>query len=228
MNPLDAELGLVERIVFGLGNPGQEYSKTRHNLGFRALDAFLKSEGIGKSFVAQKKARIQIVDFEGTKLMLAKPATYMNLSGDAVKSLLDATGLSTVDMLVIHDEMDIPAGRAKMKVGGSAAGHKGVQDIIDKCGEEFARIKIGIDRPPEPGENTAIDWVLGEPGIVDEEAYVKVMPLVAAAVRIWLVDGVEKAMTWFNSEFKEEPAAAGDEIILLGEEREPSPDNERE
>ena len=120
---LDAELARAQKLVVGLGNPGQEYARTRHNLGFRSLDAFLKAEGIPRQFeTCHGKARVQVVEIEGTPVLLAKPSTYMNLSGTAVESLLNIAGLSVRDLLVIHDEMDLPVGRAKMKVRGGSAG----------------------------------------------------------------------------------------------------------
>ena len=219
---LEAELARVKRIVAGLGNPGEEYARTRHNVGFRAVDAFLKAEGIPKLFEGHSKSRLQIIELDGITTLLVKPTTYMNLSGTAVSSALDVTGLSGAELLVVHDDMDLPLGRAKMKVGGGAAGHKGVADIIEHCGEEFARIKIGIgrplthaeaskhlgglafDTPVETGEEAAINWVLGEIGPEEEEVFVRLLPVVATAIRRWVVDGVEKSMTWFNTELKAE------------------------
>jgi PTH1 family peptidyl-tRNA hydrolase len=201
---LEAELARVKRIVAGLGNPGEEYARTRHNVGFRAVDAFLKAEGIPKLFEGHSKSRLQIIELDGITTLLVKPTTYMNLSGTAVSSALDVTGLSGAELLVVHDDMDLPLGRAKMKVGGGAAGHKGVADIIEHCGEEFARIKIGIGRPEETGEEAAINWVLGEIGPEEEEVFVRLLPVVATAIRRWVVDGVEKSMTWFNTELKAE------------------------
>jgi peptidyl-tRNA hydrolase, PTH1 family len=210
----DSELGRIERMVVGLGNPGQDYARTRHNLGFRALDAFLKSLGIQKLFDAHGKARIQIVTIDGTPVLLVKPSTFMNLSGTAVQSLLTATGLTVTDLLVVHDEMDLPQGRAKMKVGGGAAGHKGVGDIIDRCGVEFTRIKIGIGRPDEENDETGIDWVLGEPGAAEEEKIVLMMPVIAEGIKRWVIDGTEKAMNWINTEFRLEAEDEGDDEII--------------
>jgi PTH1 family peptidyl-tRNA hydrolase len=219
MNPgiLDAELARAEKMVVGLGNPGQEYARTRHNLGFRALDAFLKAEGDHKLFESHGKARVQVVEVDGTPVLLARPSTYMNLSGTAVESLLNIAGLSISQLLVIHDEMDLPVGRAKMKVGGGSAGHKGIADIAERCGEDFARIKIGIGRPVETCDDAGMDWVLGEPDAQEDETYSRILPIVAQAVRRWVNDGVEKTMTWFNAEFKPETEEEEAESSSSGE-----------
>jgi peptidyl-tRNA hydrolase, PTH1 family len=216
MGILDAELARIEKMVVGLGNPGQDYARTRHNLGFRALDAFVKTEGYLKSFDSHGKSRIQIVTIDQHPVLLVKPSTYMNLSGQAVFSLLGATGLSVSELLVVHDEMDLPQGRAKMKIGGKPAGHKGIADIVERCGEQFTRIKIGIGRPEDDADDAGIDWVLGEPGMAEEESYMMLFPTVATAIRRWIIDGPEKAMTWFNSEMRIESEASdpdGEELI---------------
>lgn len=208
------EWALVEKLIVGLGNPGEEYARTRHNLGFRALDAFLRLVGIEKRFTARGKARVQAVKVDGIPVLLARPSTFMNLSGTAVASLLESTGLALESLLVIHDEMDISPGRAKMKVGGGAAGHRGVEDIVGRCGEEFARIKIGIGAPAEKGEEAGMEWVLGEIGPEEDSAYADLLPLVAQAMRRWIVDGAEKAMTWFNTVQRED---AGEAEVPTGE-----------
>ena len=201
---LKANLARTELIVVGLGNPGPEYSLTRHNLGYRALDVFMKLEGLPEMSISWGKSLVQQVSVDGAPVLLAKPTTYMNLSGVAVASLLEVTGLSVNELLVIHDDMDLDLGRAKMKVGGGAAGHKGVEDIIARCGEEFTRIKIGIGKPPWEGEDAGVEWVLGEVGAEEEEVFLRVLPVVAKGIRKWVVDGPEAAMTWFNTKFKEE------------------------
>lgn len=189
----------ADKIVVGLGNPGPEYAGTRHNLGFRALDAFLLLNGKKKRYKRRGKARVQVIDIDGIKVLLARPSTYMNLSGTAVAPLLGTSDLGLADLLVVHDEMDLLPGRAKMKVGGSAAGHRGVADIIEQCGEKFARLKIGIGKPPESGDEVAIDYVLGKMSIDEEQAVSSLLPNAAEALRRWVVDGPEKAMTWFNA-----------------------------
>jgi len=194
---------LATKIVVGLGNPGKEYTWTRHNLGFRALDAFLKAQEIPKRFEPLAKSRAQTISVDGVRVLLVRPGTYMNLSGDAVAPLLEKTGLDLANVLVVHDEMDLPAGRAKMRLGGGAAGHGGVQSIIDRCGEGFARLKIGIGAPPDPEGESGADWVLSELSPEEEAFVAAILPTVAEGIRLWIVEGAEKAMTWFNTAMKE-------------------------
>jgi PTH1 family peptidyl-tRNA hydrolase len=202
------EQGPIHRLVVGLGNPGVMYARTRHNLGFRALDAFLQAEGIPKRFIARGRARMQDVEVEGIRVLLVRPATYMNLSGAAVAQVLESTGLGLENLLVVHDEMDLEVGKAKMKAGGGAAGHRGVEDIIAHCGEGFARLKIGIGSPPQKGEDAGMEWVLGEMGPEEKAIVAELMPLVAQGMRRWAVERVEKAMSWFNSLQREVPEQA--------------------
>jgi PTH1 family peptidyl-tRNA hydrolase len=201
------DLALMDRIVVGLGNPGDVYTHTRHNLGFRALDAFLKSMDIRKDFQPYGKARVQVADIEGIQTILVRPSTFMNLSGNAVAGILDRTGLDLSNLLVVHDEMDLFPGQAKMKPGGGAAGHAGVQNIIDRCGADFMRLKIGIGAPPDKDDEAGADWVLSE--IPPDEMFLvmNIMHIVAEGIYRWIRDGNEKSMTWFNTamrEFQEE------------------------
>ena len=210
---------LIDRIVVGLGNPGDVYTHTRHNLGFRALDAFLKSMNIPKDFQPFSKARVQIVTIEGLRIILVRPSTFMNLSGNAVATILDRTGLDTSNLLVVHDEMDLPPGQAKMKFGSSAAGHAGVQNIIDRCGVDFLRLKIGIGVPQDRDEGAGADWVLSEMPPDETLLVMNIMPIVARGISRWIRDGNEKSMTWFNTAMREYQDETGEE-----EEVESSPD----
>ncbi len=189
----------ADKIVVGLGNPGAEYTGTRHNLGFRALDAFLGLTGKRKGFKLSRRSRIQTVTFAGVQVLLVKPSTFMNLSGSALGPILQITGRDIGDVLVIHDEMDLDPGQAKMKFGGRDAGHRGIADIIENCGTGFTRVKIGIGKPSKAGEGASIEWVLGKPGSEEEEKFSSLMPMVAEAVSIWITGGHEKAITWFNT-----------------------------
>ncbi len=193
----------IDKLVVGLGNPGDEYSRTRHNLGFRALDAFLQLLEVPKDFRPGRRSRVQVVCVDGKQVLLARPTTYMNLSGIAVAGLLELTGLGISDLLVVHDEMDLDRGRVKMRMGGGAAGHRGVEDVIEKCGEDFARIKIGIGLPPEPFRDDAADWLLTPLDSQEGAVFEEIMPRVAQGVKRWIVDGTDKAMTWLNTDLNE-------------------------
>lgn len=203
MTEIPEKLDSIDRIVVGLGNPGEKYSHTRHNLGFRALDAFLKSMDVAKEFRPLGKSRVQIVTVDGIRVILVRPSTYMNLSGIAVSGMLERTGLDTSGLLVVHDEMDLPCGQAKMKIGGGAAGHAGVQSIIDLCGENFARLKIGIGAPPVKDEDAGAEWVLSEMSADDASRVANVMSIIASGIYRWIRDGNEKSMTWFNTAMRE-------------------------
>lgn len=189
----------IDRIVVGLGNPGREYTGTRHNLGYRALDGFLRMLEINKDFKAGRKSRTQRIRVSGKNILLVRPTTFMNRSGEALKPLLQKYELEVSDVLVVHDDMDISCGKAKMRHGGGAAGHKGIIDISEKCGPGFTRIKIGIGIPENRDNNSDIDWVLGKPDEEEREVLESVMPKVAEAMRIWIADSTGNAMTWLNT-----------------------------
>lgn len=188
----------IDKIIVGLGNPGPDYAGTRHNLGWRALDEFIRLLGIKKDFQPGSKFRSQAVEVDGHKILLVRPTTYMNLSGEALRPLLDKHRLEISDVLVVHDDMDIESGRAKMRYGGGAAGHKGIKSIIDTCGSDFTRLKIGIGAPPYDADSD-IDWVLGQPTDEEERILTDLMPDIAEGMRAWVIEGPEKAMTWFNT-----------------------------
>jgi len=206
----------IDKLVVGLGNPGDEYTRTRHNLGFRALDAFLQLLGVPKDFRPAMRSRVQVVCVDGKQVLLARPTTYMNLSGSAVAGLLGQTGLGTSDLLVVHDEMDLDCGRMKMRMGGGAAGHRGVGDVIEKCGEDFARIKIGIGPPPEPFREDAAEWLLTPLDSQDGAVFEEMLPRVAQGIKRWIVDGTDKAMTWLNTDMNEPDEPPGSHSCAEG------------
>ena len=129
--------------MVGLGNPGKKYADTRHNIGFAIIDRIADLENIDlkTSKFESLAGRGQVA---GVDVHLLKPMTYMNASGTACRSFVDYYKIQVEDLLVIHDELDLPVGRIKIKVSGSAAGHNGVQSVIDCLGEEFTRLRIGI------------------------------------------------------------------------------------
>lgn len=139
------------RLIIGLGNPGKQYEGTRHNAGFLALD-FLREYFDFENFhrEARFNAELSIGTLGKEKYLLVKPATFMNRSGDTVRSLLDFYKLTPKDIIVLHDDLDIAPGILKTAVSSRAAGHNGVQDIIDTLGtQDFYRIRLGIGRPTE-------------------------------------------------------------------------------
>lgn len=153
------------RMVAGLGNPGEEYAETRHNAGFKAIDELARQAGVSywKNQAGAEVAIIQVNDPEedGGKreVVLVKPQSYMNTSGGPISKLCAQYKIAVEELLVIHDELDIPAGDVRVKVGGGHAGHNGLRSIIDKMGSrDFSRIRTGIGNPP--GRMAVADFVL--------------------------------------------------------------------
>ncbi len=147
-------------LVVGLGNPGAEYARTRHNVGFMAVDALAGADAKWKS---EKKAQTTTGIFGGQRVIFAKPQTFMNLSGDAVLALMTFYKIPLENLIVIHDDMDLPVGKLREKVGGGSAGHNGIRSIDAAVGNEYRRIRIGIGHPRELGLAIApADWVLGK------------------------------------------------------------------
>ena len=158
--PISEEAESFVKLIVGLGNIGKEYVKTRHNVGFVAVDKIREE----KSFPAwQEKAKFKAYISEdfvaGKKVILAKPTTLMNLSGESIKALKSFYKLSNSDITVIHDELDLPLGTVKEKTGGGSAGNNGLKSIISSIGEDFHRIRIGI-RNEQKEKMDASDFVL--------------------------------------------------------------------
>lgn len=138
------------KLIVGLGNPGKEYENTRHNAGFLMLDFFVKEQGIEGNFKFEKKSNAEFLQVEvfDEKVMLVRPMTFMNLSGKAVKGLMDYYKIDKSEVLVLLDDMDIPLGEIRLRKTGRSGGHNGLQSIIDEVGsDEIARVKFGIGRP---------------------------------------------------------------------------------
>ena len=153
------------RMVAGLGNPGDEYENTRHNAGFKAIDELARQAGVTywKTQLGAEVAVIQVHDPEADgarrEVALVKPQSYMNTSGGPISKLCAQYRISVEELLVIHDELDIPEGDVRVKVGGGHAGHNGLRSIIDKMGgRDFSRIRVGIGNPP--GRMPVADFVL--------------------------------------------------------------------
>ncbi len=188
------------KLIVGLGNPGEGYACHRHNIGFRVVDALARAHRL--SFSRQKgfQARVAEGRIEGQRAILAKPQTFMNLSGRAVGRLVRARGIQFDRLLVVYDDLDLPLGRLRLRPEGGAGGHKGMRSITDTLGSQaFPRLRVGIDRPP--GQMDPADYVLRP--FREEE-----MPLVAqvveravTAVECWLAKGLVAAMDEYNQPF---------------------------
>ncbi|TYO96970.1 aminoacyl-tRNA hydrolase [Desulfallas thermosapovorans] len=185
------------KLVVGLGNPGPRYALTRHNAGFMAVDRLAKrlETPVDRIFFNSLVGQGVLA---GEKIILAKPQTYMNLSGQAVVALLNWYKLAPADLIVIYDDLDLPPGRLRIRDRGSAGGHRGMASIISLLGTgDFIRVRIGIGRPPVPGPEVA-DWVLARPAPEDMEAICRVLETVPGVVEEIVRAGVVSAMNKFN------------------------------
>jgi peptidyl-tRNA hydrolase, PTH1 family len=184
------------RLVLGLGNPGSEYADTRHNIGWRGLAELARRGRFGKE-KRDGPARIRTGSIDGCEVVLARPMTYVNLSGRAGVHLVRRLGIAVQDVIVVHDEIDLPFGRLRVRRGGSAGGHNGVKSLIASWQtDDFIRVRIGVGRPPDSVD--AADHVLDE-FTPEEEARVDGLVARAAdAVVAILEDGPDAAMNRFN------------------------------
>ncbi|MGH2830237.1 MAG: aminoacyl-tRNA hydrolase [Actinomycetota bacterium] len=184
-------------LVVGLGNPGSEYERTRHNVGFRVAD--LLAERFGARFKRGRSSAMVAETRDGhTRVVLAKPTTYMNLSGNAIAPLAKYFKVPNERIVVVHDEIDLPFGALRVKMGGGTAGHNGLRSIQTSLGTpEFPRVRIGVGRPA--GRKEAADHVL-DPFTKAEEKEVPIVVAEAAdAVQEILRDGVERTQTRVNA-----------------------------
>ena len=183
-------------IVF-LGNPGAKYAGTRHNVGFMTADALSRRAGIRVDRL-RFKSLTGTGEVGGEKVLLMKPQTFMNLSGDAVREAMKFYKLPLDRVLVVSDDVALPVGKLRVRRGGSAGGHNGLRDIIEKCGgEEFPRIKIGVGEPPH-AEYDMADWVLSVFAGGDRDLIASAVDTAAAAVEVLIKDGIERAMNLYN------------------------------
>ncbi len=183
-------------IVVGLGNPGKKYSRHRHNLGFMVVDRLAEEEG-GTWTVNPEKTKICSITIHSRSVVLAKPQTYMNLSGKAVAPLIRRIYADPAGMIVVHDDLDLAPGRIRMKIGGGDGGHKGIRSIADSLRfREFIRVRLGVGRPPtgvQPEE-----FVLS-PFAPEEESASDLVVRGARAVRLVVEHGVEQAQNMIHA-----------------------------
>ena len=184
------------KLVTGLGNPGRRYRETRHNLGFRVVDAISEKFGIACRKKRKLSARIGRGAVDGTQVLLAKPETFVNASGLAVRKIMDYFEIAMSDLLVITDDVDLPPGTIRIRARGGAGGHKGLISIIETLGgNQFARIRLGI------GGQKLEDLtghVLARPSPDEEEAYRRAVEIAVDAAEDIFREGIEKAMNDYN------------------------------
>jgi PTH1 family peptidyl-tRNA hydrolase len=191
------------KFVVGLGNPGKAYQSSPHNVGFEVVDRLAERLGPGGSRPFRKAFQAEILELalEKDRLCLVKPLTFMNLSGNAVQSILGYFRGSESDVLVVHDDIDLPLGKLRFRAQGSSGGHKGLESIIQALKTpELQRLKIGVGRPlAESGDRVdAAGYVLAPFSAGDRELAEQAIERAANAVELWIRDGIEKSAQCVN------------------------------
>jgi peptidyl-tRNA hydrolase, PTH1 family len=198
----DSPVLVIPQLIVGLGNPGTKYEQTRHNIGFMAVDALARRWQISLS----ENRKFQGFFGEGLavsrgKIRLLKPLTYMNLSGQSIRAVTDWYKLSPESVLVIYDDMDLPLGKIRLRLSGSAGGHNGMKSAIAHLNtDNFPRLRVGIGKPTTPTEDKdTVSHVLGRFSSGETQLISEVIQLVTDAVELSLKQGVEKAMSLYNN-----------------------------
>jgi PTH1 family peptidyl-tRNA hydrolase len=206
------------KLVIGLGNPGQQYEQTRHNVGFRTVDLLAEKNG-WKWSERRGKAILASGMFGLKKLVLAKPLTFMNLSGESVAELARWHKVEPEDILVIYDDLDLPTGKVRLRAKGSAGGHNGIKDIIAKLHtSDFPRLRVGIGRPQNSrmeGRDYVLSAARGDDGLLLTEGEERAV----AAIKLWVEQGVDATMNIVNTD-PEEAARKAEEQARKKRERE--------
>jgi peptidyl-tRNA hydrolase, PTH1 family len=183
-------------LLIGLGNPGREYRDNRHNLGFMVIDRLIVRLN-ARGMKVQSKAIVTTATYVDRKLILAKPQTYMNLSGQSAQGLLNFYKIPTENMLIAHDDLDIPFGTIRIRPGGGPGGQKGMASTIEQLGtKDFPRLRIGIGRPP--GRMNPSDYVLQNFSREEMKILSEIVDRAAEAILTFVVDGLNKAMNKYN------------------------------
>lgn len=196
------------KLIVGLGNPGPGFSGNRHNVGFMVVNHLAKSHGMHFDR-SRGEARVAEGKIGDVPVMLARPQTYVNLSGKSVSALLRKLGLSPADVLVVHDDLDLPVGRIRIRKGGSSGGHNGIRSIIAEIGTpEFVRVKIGIGRPSRDSslatDSDVKDYVLSDFSIDEKPLIQRAIERAAEAVECLLAHGITEAMNKYNANHLED------------------------
>ena len=189
------------KLIVGLGNPGRRYASSRHNVGFNSVDFIARKHDIALD-QRKSRSRVGIGYIKGIRVLLAKPRTFMNLSGEAVIALMHYYRVDIKDIIVIYDDLDIPLGKIRIREKGSAGGHNGMKSIITYLrGEDFCRIRVGIapiNDEVDPGKTKVPGYVLGEFSTSEKVAIKEIYPEVAAAVECIVTEGIITAMNRYN------------------------------
>ncbi len=184
------------KMIVGLGNPGPRYARNRHNIGFQIVDELAEKHGLGFD-KRQFKAMIASGHIQNQRVLLIKPQTFMNLSGEAVQPLVSYYKVALDDLMVVFDDMDLPVGVIRLRPFGGAGGHNGMKSVIQRLGSnQFPRLRVGIGRPP--GRMDPAAYVLQDFSPDEETLMVQVRDRAARALETWLDAGIDAAMNAFN------------------------------
>jgi len=187
-------------LIVGLGNPGREYKDNRHNVGFMLIDRLSVRLNARMSRV-QAKALVGSVNHEGNKIILAKPQTYMNLSGQSIQGLARFYKLPLENMIVAHDDLDLPFGTIRIRPGGGPGGQRGIASTIERLGtKDFRRLRIGIGRPP--GRMDPAAYVLQDFAKADQNLLSEILDHAANAALTFIAEGLDAAMNKFNGDIQ--------------------------
>jgi peptidyl-tRNA hydrolase, PTH1 family len=189
--------GLALRIIVGLGNPGPEHQVTRHNAGFWFVDLLARRHGGEFRDYRKFSGETARINISGTDLTLLKPTTYMNRSGLSLRQLSEFFKITPEEILVAHDELDLPVGSVRLKQGGGHGGHNGLRDTIAHIGENFWRLRIGIGHPGKKAD--VIDYVLTRAPRAEEDLILEAVSTAADCMPLLLEQGAERAMTRLHS-----------------------------
>ena len=194
-------------LVFGLGNPGPDHAHDRHNAGFRFIE-LLAERYSAPPFSGNQRARTAAarISIEGARVMLIKPLAWMNSSGQVVRGVLDYFKLAPSAALVVHDDLDLPPGTARLKSGGGHGGHNGLRDVIRHCGPDFQRLRIGVGHPGDKDRVTP--YVLSKPTASESKAIEQAMQNALEAIGALYISGMQSAMTQLHTAGKEDAASS--------------------
>ena len=186
------------KLIVGLGNPGRNYANNRHNIGFTCLNYFARSHAI-KFDRKQARARIGMGKIARNEVVLAKPQTFVNSSGESVGRLVKRFNINLSELIIIHDDLDLPLGKLRISYASSSGGHKGIESIIKELGsQDFIRLRVGIGRPAEASEDEIIAYVLSDFTAEQKQAIAPIIPKVSEALLCLLTDGLTIAMSKYN------------------------------
>jgi len=189
-------MDIPTKLIVGLGNPGKEYERTRHNIGFAVVDAFARQHGI---VVTKRDGQALVGDGRvgEARVFLLKPQTFMNLSGQPVAAFLRQKPLALADILVVTDDIALPVGKLRLRAEGSAGGHNGLKSLIAHLhGQAFPRLRFGVGAPRDP--SVQIDFVLGQFSRGEQRDVDETTERAVAALEVWLAEGIERTMNRFN------------------------------